>query len=397
MAVKAPPVSSSPSPSKHPLLRAIFYDGRERHAQEYRDANSPAISWPSTTGSDSAGRRAAATIPPCNVILLELPTDADRSLAWVRRVAEGIVEDHRNLIYVVTLGYLDVGTSTAEINLSGDPFDISGEGNASLDDLDGVILALERAAQPLESSEGGGLATVLFESITPLLVVHEALRVTAFLSRVRSLDGIGTVILPVHAVDGLQSFFLQDYCDGFVTFHLGAGEDKEEECFVLLKHRSGKVEVSAQPYSFSDDGLVLEDIDEDEVGGETDIKKESNELEVIKEIEGVQPKEVEITKEGTVGSLTDALHSLGRQFDQPKKKKSGDAGRSSVRGKVTLQMERDEDDDDGDEPKNSTISKEYPVSSTTVTPPSKFNISVEDDDPEFDDLDEEDPDDDLDL
>ena len=104
---------------------------------------------------------------------------------------------------------------------------------------------------------------------------------------------------------------------------------------MLLKHRSGKVEVGTQPYSYGVTGIVLEDPDGGEQEGDAGEGKEADGTSTTEEVKGVQ---VEGKEPAAEGSLTDALHDLGRQFDEPPKNASVDAERPHARSRVALRM-----------------------------------------------------------
>lgn len=221
------------------------------------------------------------------------------------------------------------------VSVADEPFGWDGDEGLTLENLEALLVAIREAA-------GSESSTVVFESLTPILMRHGLDRTIRFLKKVlATLKSPVVVPILVESLSAAQHRLLEDMAHATLSLHGGdltlirqgvreRGNIVRENVPFRVEDSSGKPMIRVQQ-----DGNLDED-------------------------------------EPAVVLLTPTMaQQLAPVAQQPQ---------STVArfGKIKLQMEED---------------------AGTPTPPAvkKPNIFIQDDDPEYDDLDEEDPDDDLDI
>lgn len=253
-----------------------------------------------------------------------------------------------------------------------------------VDDLESVACAIEGAVDGLaqqrrsdeesEAKEGSQQAQpmavpVVFDSLTPLLTLHGLNRMLLFLERLRrsqSLLPTNPIVAPVliEAMQPSQMRVLEDVSDAVLTLEGG------ELNIIRRSARGGRLVKDVQPFRVVGDGL--------ELGAE--------EAAVEDEYDGTQQgDEIVVDIDGAV-----------RKKEEESARPSPSTNINPRRKKITLQHE-EEGEGTRQHPALEQNDKHLPSPRMGEHQPGQPRIYMQDDDPEFDDLDEEDPDDDLDI
>ena len=212
---------------------------------------------------------------------------------------------------------------------------------------------------------------LIIESLTPLLVRHGSARVLHWLSELQSCCN-GPVVVPVlvESMTDKEHRALEDMANGVLYAHRG------DLTWIRQGVRErGNLLRETIPFRIRSDGVV--EILTDEEAGEGIDDHDHHDG------DGLGKGGMDKQASGSLSSRL-AKTSISSGNNPTEQQRKGKA-------KITLKME------EGDQPRavpSSSMRASGSESNTTMKTP---RIYVEDDDPEFDDMDEEDPDDDLDI
>ena len=306
------------------------------------------------------------------------------------------------------------------------PFTVHRCYSSRMDSLKTVLATIERAAasiaaaQDLDGNEATGDIPVIFDSIVPLLSYHGSAKTYRFLQRLlgrgmvgNSSDGASNnvALSPIVAPISIESIQLadmrrfEDEADAIVTLsggemrtmRRGGGDGK-------VGGAAGRLGTDVQQFTLEQNQLQKQ-----QQPGVTGLGYQSTERLVLLKSSGQSDKEERKkvvvqrkTKDRTDASggdesllpkTTEKLATM--ELASPTSQAPSASSSSSQRSRPTLQIgEEGRDTANSAAATKATIDDHSQSQPTTKSGP---RIFVQDDDPEFDDMDEEDLDDDLDL
>jgi hypothetical protein len=258
---------------------------------------------------------------------------------WLEHIVERYAASGP-VVWVETNQTVEIATSQSNVHVlsvADDPFGWNVDGGSTLENLEALLIAIVEAA-------GSESSIVVFESMTPILMRHGLDRTIRFVKKVLATLK-SPLVLPV-LVDSLsaaQHRLLEDMAHATLFLHGGN----------LNLIRQGVRERG---------NIVRENVPfrvEDSSG---------------KPMIRVQQNDDDIQDEDEPAVVVPTPTIAPQLVTMPQKPQSTVARF----GKIKLQMEED-------------------ASTTAPSQVNEPNIFIQDDDPEYDDLDEEDPDDDLDI
>jgi len=246
-----------------------------------------------------------------------------------------------------------------------DDNDDEGGDNAlpSLDDLDSILQAIERQLANNTTRK----MCIVFESLSPILVRHGFARTMHFLQKILPC----MMILPVQhdSMTPKQHAFLEDVCQALLCLRQG------DMTMVRQGVReSGNIVRAAVPFRIESRTWGYELLQAGSQSDKDDNKGNSS--------HAASAPAVSARTSGQVDGNDNRSQVSSRRGANSKSKKK----------KISLKLE--EDAEDNIHHGNAGSKEQSNPSAPVVVKP---RIFMQDDDPEFDDFDEEDPDDDLDL
>jgi len=271
---------------------------------------------------------------------------------WLKHITTTLQNDSACLLWLQTstriLPEWLSRTAARIIDVSSDPWGWDSEESLNLNRLDAIVESLETTVAQLRHSRHENEQSdpfrvpLVVETLTPLLVRHGLTRSIQFLKRMQQIPGVCPLVIPVltENLTSKQHHLLEDLAQAVLWLHEGEA--------VLL--RQGVREKG---------NMVRENLNYQIVIDNRGIKK-------IKVVSDEKDSSRQEQADEVSVEATPSISTSSRKAPQ--------------RPKVQLQLE-----------------EEAPKKTSTAEAATTPQIYMQDDDPEFEDYDEEDPDDDLEI